>query len=514
MAKILCWSEEAPEDGQRVFHLVMPLFPCSLRDALPKMKSESTRNAMIQMIEGLKYIHRSGFLHRDIKPENIFISEQTPTSIVLGDLGLLSPVGAVGRMAGTGIYKAPEVYYEDRQTAAIDVYALGVTFLQMLDGRACKGGHLGLKKWVKGLWDYPPPPPFSRLIMQMTAPYPPTLRPSLNTIQDLILQHKDLPKSVQRPEINLERTMKMLKEKLAAPAALINHPVQMAVPSVRPAPLQRQAESIKSRLVPKNIGSNEHMLAKPPTKKAGPLDVVHKARVPAPREPAVPPPKYPKTPGLKQVPHDSTPKPVQRQPNQRSSTHGVDFTKPRVEPGNIFARQKIELLEAELKVDRRMQEIERELIRLAEEQRNQRREYRRCRKANRLCHEPCPGQWPLQPTYPGSGSFSRVSHFSSDAIGSSHDNLSSIASNDMHSSRPSYRRQASRSWHRRMDRPGPTSRAKINVHAWHNERSSKREKISLQTKVLEGLALALKTGAIGIGNTLSKSIRWMLGSQS
>ncbi|KAM0805762.1 kinase-like domain-containing protein, partial [Usnea florida] len=77
------------------------------------------------MVEGLKYIHRNGFLHRDIKPENIFISEGTPTNIVLGDLGLLSPVGAIGRMAGTNIYKAPEVYHELKQTTAIDIYALG-----------------------------------------------------------------------------------------------------------------------------------------------------------------------------------------------------------------------------------------------------------------------------------------------------------------------------------------------------------------------------------------------------
>lgn len=36
----------------------------------------------------------------------------------------MSLVDAPGRGASTRTYKAPEVYYEDRQTTAIDVYAL------------------------------------------------------------------------------------------------------------------------------------------------------------------------------------------------------------------------------------------------------------------------------------------------------------------------------------------------------------------------------------------------------
>ena len=428
------------------------------------MKSGSKRNAMIQMIEGLKYIHACGFLHRDIKPENVFISEQTPTNIVLGDLGLLSPVGAIGRGAGTKIYKAPEINYENRQTPAIDVFALGITFLQMQDERAFKDGWHGLKKWVESLWDHPPPPPFSRLIIQMTAPYPPTLRPGLNTIQDLILQQADLPESVQGPQLSLTETLRMLEQQ----HALMNQPVPFAVPIIRPAPLQPQTKYVKARLAPKDYGLNEERQA---AKKAGPLDIIHQARGSTLRGPSIAAPKRLERSCLRQDPPAITIKPVQRQP-----ARGVDFTRPCEDPNNIFARKKIEFLQAELEAERRLREIDKEeVVRLAKELRDNGREYQRYRKANRACHKPCPGEWPSRSTYPGSGDGSR---------------------------------------HRRNDRPGRSVRARINTHARHNERTSKREQASFQTKILDGLALAIQSGASGIGNTLSKSIRWILGFRS
>ena len=50
-------------------------------------------------------------LHRNIKPENMFISERKPAILVLGILGMLSPVDTFRRGAGGRIYEAPKVYY-------------------------------------------------------------------------------------------------------------------------------------------------------------------------------------------------------------------------------------------------------------------------------------------------------------------------------------------------------------------------------------------------------------------
>ncbi len=491
----------------------MPLFPCSLRNALPMMKTGNKRNAMIQMVEGLKYIHRNGFLHRDIKPENIFISEQTPTNIVLGDLGLLSPVGAIGQMAGTNIYKAPEVYYHPRQTAAIDTYALGITFLQMLDKRSTKSGWQGLKQWVEDLWDHPPPPPFSDLIIQMTAPYPHTLRPSLDTIHHFLLQNKDLPGSVERPQLNLKETMKMLEQK-HAPSAKFTPRIPMDVPTVRPVPLQPPVKHVHSRIDPQLYGIRApNSFEKRVLNRAGPLDLIHKARGFNPRGPPVATLSPLKSPSLEQTLPDATLQPMQRQSNQASSSGGVDFTKVSVEPNNIFAKQRIELLELQLKakermLDKRIQELETRRRQFSQNVRAYRRGRGYRREASGPCREPCPGEWPSPPTYSSARS-SRVSQSASDASQSS---TFGLTSSDHHPDGVSHRSIGDSSLRRRFARRDRHPRARISNHARYNKkRTSRHANVLFSTKMLQGLTLALKTGAGELGSTLAKSIRWMLG---
>jgi serine/threonine protein kinase len=43
----------------------------------PKCNEEKLamiKNMMIQLLEGLEYIHKRSIVHRDLKPENIFIT--------------------------------------------------------------------------------------------------------------------------------------------------------------------------------------------------------------------------------------------------------------------------------------------------------------------------------------------------------------------------------------------------------------------------------------------------------
>jgi serine/threonine protein kinase len=39
---------------------------------------------MIEICQGIKFIHSQGFIHRDLKPQNIFLNDQ---KIVIGDFG-------------------------------------------------------------------------------------------------------------------------------------------------------------------------------------------------------------------------------------------------------------------------------------------------------------------------------------------------------------------------------------------------------------------------------------------
>ena len=477
------------------------------------MKTGNKRNAMIQMVEGVKYIHRSGFLHRDIKPENIFISEQTPTNIVLGDLGLLSPVGAIGQMAGTNIYKAPEVYFHPRQTAAIDTYALGITFLQVLDNRSTKSGWQGLKQWVEDLWDHPPPSPFSNLIVQMTAPYPYTLRPSLDTIHHLLLHNKDLPESVERPQLNLKETMKMLEQK-HAPSAKFTPRIPMVVPIARPAPLRPPIKHVHSRIDPQLYGIGApNIFEKRLSNRAGPLDLVHKARGLTPRGPPVATFSPLKSASLEQTLPDATLQPMQKQSNQASSTGRVDFTKASVEPNNISTRQRMELLEFQLKakermLDKRIQEFETRRRQFSQNVRAYRRGRGRRREASGPCREPCPGEWPSRPTYSGAGSY-RVSQSANDA---SQNSIFGLTSSDPHLDGVSHRSIDDSSFRRIIAPRGRHARARISNHARYDKRRiDKRAHILSSMRILQGLTLALKTGAGGLDSTITKGVRWVLG---
>ena len=514
MVKILHSYETNPEDQLRVFHLVMPLYPCSLRNALPMMRPENKRYAMIQMVEGLKYIHRHDFLHRDIKPENIFISERTPTNIVLGDLGLLSSVGAIGRMAGTNIYRAPEVYFDLRQTAAIDVYALGITFLEMLDGRAIRGGWRGLKQWVEDLWEHPPPSPFSNLIIEMTAPYPPTMRPSLDIIQRFLLQNKDLSKSVERPLLNLKKTMSMLKEQQQLSTTFTPR-IPMTFLNPRPAPLPPQVKPVNPHLDFQLCKIKAQYISESRSSKtAGPLNLVHKARGLAPQGPSLAEAKQPKPPDLVRDPPSSVLSPVQGQSSDFSSTEGVDFTKVIFESGNSINTEKIELLETQFKareraLEKRTENLERTLRQLTEGVRVRRQERGSRRKASGPRRERCPGEWPSRPMFSGAGSFSRVYQSTND---DSQDSTFTFTSSSLHLDEVSHPSRGDSSLREKTTRFNRLAKESINTNArQHRDRISKRTKLSNEPKAIQGLTQALTAGAGKFGSTLTNSIRWMLG---
>ena len=513
MVKIIHSYEASPKDELRVFHLVMPLYPCSLRNALPMMKYESKRNAMIQMVEGLRYIHENGFLHRDIKPENIFISERTPTNIVLGDLGLLSPINAIGKKAGTNIYKAPEVYYELKQTTAIDIYALGVTFLQMVDDRAFNGRWRGLKQWVEDLWDHPPPSPFSNLIIEMTAPYPHTLRPGLDSIQRSLLQNKDLRESVERPLLNLKETMDMLKEEHESSIRPTPR-VPMSFLNPRPAPLPPQVKPIKSCLDPQLYEINaRHISEKHSSKTAGPLDLVHKARGLAPQGTSFAEPTKSKSPDLVRCPSSSVLGPVQDQSSNFSSTQGVDVTHVSFKPGDTLTTEKIELLKIQFKarertLEKRNQKLERRWTQLTEGVRARRQGRGSRGKACGPRRERCPGEWLSRPMFSGAGSFSRASQFASET---SQDSIFAFTSSDLHLDESSRCNRKS-SLSQRTTRSNQPTRARINTYARQkSDRISKRTNVLNQTNMIQGLTLALKAGAGNVVSTLTNSVRLMFG---
>lgn len=99
-----------------------------IRSQLVPFPESTVRKIIVQIIDGLSYIHKQGFFHRDIKPENL-LCRNGSNSIKIADFGLTREIDSqppYTDYVSTRWYRAPELLLHAKDyNWAVDIWAFG-----------------------------------------------------------------------------------------------------------------------------------------------------------------------------------------------------------------------------------------------------------------------------------------------------------------------------------------------------------------------------------------------------
>jgi tetratricopeptide (TPR) repeat protein len=92
---------------------------------------------IVRVCQALEYAHKNRVVHRDIKPGNIMVGSDGAVKVV--DFGIARLVDFsrthTNMMIGTPAYMAPELFRKKRADERTDIWAVGVTFFELLSSQ-------------------------------------------------------------------------------------------------------------------------------------------------------------------------------------------------------------------------------------------------------------------------------------------------------------------------------------------------------------------------------------------
>ena len=88
-------------------------------------------STLIQILEGLKYLHKSDIIHRDLKSANIFLTKKG--GVKIGDLNVSKIIGKsmAFTQTGTPYYASPEIWNDYPYDYKCDIWSTGCIIYEM-----------------------------------------------------------------------------------------------------------------------------------------------------------------------------------------------------------------------------------------------------------------------------------------------------------------------------------------------------------------------------------------------
>ena len=140
------------DKGEKYPCYIMPVYNSSLCSYIEEVKTtenieiiSKSIDYIIQICEGIKFLHEKGVIHRDLKPENILIKDN---NLVLSDLGIahfeegFDNITKPGDLLMNRAYAAPEQKVKGNSnniTSAVDIFALGTIINEIFTGKRADG---------------------------------------------------------------------------------------------------------------------------------------------------------------------------------------------------------------------------------------------------------------------------------------------------------------------------------------------------------------------------------------
>lgn len=132
------------------------------------LSDEDSRQITIDLLHGLRIIHKEKFAHRDLKPKNIFVVQKPPAPcwwVKIGDFGISKRAYGETELhtqIGSALYKAPEIsgYYESAELLsgydqAVDMWSLGCVVYEILTQNVPFADSLAILKFCDGRNPFP-----------------------------------------------------------------------------------------------------------------------------------------------------------------------------------------------------------------------------------------------------------------------------------------------------------------------------------------------------------------------